>query len=378
MDTHTSDLIQKDSNNQFQVSGESDLSAAIELSNLADKVAGFNAFTDYQNRKSKATIEAHKADLSKFSRFINSLYEKTAESNSLETIVLRLHDHQLYEDPRAWALVSHGMVKLFRDDMAKQGFALTSINRALSTVRKYAALAAEAGVVDTLKLAEIKNVSGYRHSEMNKVNENREIKRIGRKKEVAVQIPEQVIVALKDRHNYPDTPAGRRDRLAMVIFLDHGLRASEVAGLQIDDVDLSSGVLTVRRKKTNSVDMIYMTADTYDAMEIYFQEDALPHSQAPLLRASRKSGQLSENPLTRITVSRLVNKYGKKMAQTYPNLGLEKLSAHDGRHQWATDALEAGTPLNALQQAGGWKSPAMPLRYANKAKIANEGVKLNR
>jgi hypothetical protein len=32
--------------------------------------------------------------------------------------------------------------------------------------------------------------------------------------------------------------------------------------------------------------------------------------------------------------------------------------------------------VDRLQEAGGWKSPAMPLRYATKARKANEGVKL--
>jgi integrase len=57
---------------------------------------------------------------------------------------------------------------------------------------------------------------------------------------------------------------------------------------------------------------------------------------------------------------------------------LATLSSHDGRHQWATDAIEAGTPLTAVQHAGGWKSPAMVHRYANKMKIVNQDVKLNR
>ena len=42
------------------------------------------------------------------------------------------------------------------------------------------------------------------------------------------------------------------------------------------------------------------------------------------------------------------------------------------------DAIEAGTPLTAVQQAGGWKSPAMVHRYANKARVVNQDVKLNR
>ena len=32
--------------------------------------------------------------------------------------------------------------------------------------------------------------------------------------------------------------------------------------------------------------------------------------------------------------------------------------------------------IDHLQEAGGWNSPAMPLRYVETAKIANEGVNL--
>jgi integrase len=57
--------------------------------------------------------------------------------------------------------------------------------------------------------------------------------------------------------------------------------------------------------------------------------------------------------------------------------GLDHLSPHDCRHYWATAATRAGTPIKALQDAGGWNSPNMPLRYAESAEIANEGVKLD-
>ena len=64
------------------------------------------------------------------------------------------------------------------------------------------------------------------------------------------------------------------------------------------------------------------------------------------------------------------------------------LSAHDLRHYWATRAARSGTPLDRLQDAGGWASPAtpalrraqrgasVPLRYVESAKIANQGVLL--
>ena len=70
-------------------------------------------------------------------------------------------------------------------------------------------------------------------------------------------------------------------------------------------------------------------------------------------------------------------------------VGLVGLSAHDLRHYWATRAARSGTPLDRLQDAGGWASPAtpelapersagasVPLRYVETAKIANQGVLL--
>ena len=47
--------------------------------------------------------------------------------------------------------------------------------------------------------------------------------------------------------------------------------------------------------------------------------------------------------------------------------------ARDSGHHWATQAARSGTPIDRLQDAGGWASVAMPLRYVEAARIANEG-----
>jgi len=58
-------------------------------------------------------------------------------------------------------------------------------------------------------------------------------------------------------------------------------------------------------------------------------------------------------------------------------ISVKGLSAHDCRHDWAKSAVKA-SDIKSLQQAGGWSSPAMPLRYVDDAAIANEGIKLKR
>ncbi|MEO8393031.1 MAG: tyrosine-type recombinase/integrase [Chloroflexota bacterium] len=58
------------------------------------------------------------------------------------------------------------------------------------------------------------------------------------------------------------------------------------------------------------------------------------------------------------------------------DLGVQRLSAHDLRHSWATRAARNKTAAFDLRDAGGWNSLAMPSRYVEAAKIANEGVNL--
>jgi hypothetical protein len=55
-------------------------------------------------------------------------------------------------------------------------------------------------------------------------------------------------------------------------------------------------------------------------------------------------------------------------------IGLARFSAHDCCHARVEAAIRGKTDLKALQEAGGWNSPAMPLRYAAADEIANKGV----
>ena len=47
--------------------------------------------------------------------------------------------------------------------------------------------------------------------------------------------------------------------------------------------------------------------------------------------------------------------------------GIEDFRWHDLRHTWASWHVQAGTPLFALQEMGGWQSADMVRRYAHLA-----------
>ena len=45
--------------------------------------------------------------------------------------------------------------------------------------------------------------------------------------------------------------------------------------------------------------------------------------------------------------------------------GLEDFRFHDLRHTWASRHIQAGTPIHALMELGGWQSPEMVRKYAH-------------
>lgn len=320
-------------------------------SQLADQLAADAVFADYVSRKSTNTLRGQKSDLTRFANYLSRVGVEGYDALALQNV------------PVSWRGVSWGIVEGFVKWQLTQGYAVASVNRALSTVKTYTKLAAKAGVIEAQNLALICTVSGYGQKEAMRVNERRPVTRVGWKKSQNNLITRTQAGQLKTSDA---TPQGLRDTFMMCLLLDHGLRVGEVKLLTVGNFNLSAGEMTFFRPKVSRTQTHQLTDATMDALGNY-----LPHAPAEgrILRGSRKDkslyGLMSETAIT-VRVSVL----GKR-------LGMSQLSAHDCRHYWATTAARNGTPLERLQDAGGWASLAMPLRYIEAAKIANEGVVLD-
>jgi integrase len=160
----------------------------------------------------------------------------------------------------------------------------------------------------------------------------------------------------------------------MALMLDHGLRVCEVALLTTADFDIETGELKFYRPKVDKIQTHKLTSRTLDAAKRYFEREAPPSDSVWRASASKADGKACTGMLTAQGLSALA--ITKRVETLGRMIGVEGLSAHDCRHHWATQAARSGTPIDRLQDAGGWSSPAMPLRYVESAKIANEGVKL--
>lgn len=297
----------------------------------ADRAAGAAVFADYQRRRAANTLRRQAADLALFEQFLWSVGVAV---------------ERLATSPEAWAGISWGLVAAWVRWQLAEGYAVGSVNVRLATVKSYARLAMQAGVLDVPSYAQIKAVGGYRAREARNVDQEREVTRVGAKKAKAVRISPAQATLLKDQ----PVPA---DALLMSLLLDHGLRIGEVAGLTVKGFDLAEGTLTFYREKVDKEQLHTLTPDTLRAAL-----KALKGRQGgPLWGCSSR------------TLARRVKALGEAV-------GLDGLSPHDCRHAWATFATRAGTAVRDLQEAGGWSSPAMPLRYAEATAVANQGVKL--
>ena len=332
----------------------------------ANHHAARNVFADYLSRKADNTIRRQAADLTRFAAYLDAVGEQVGLTLGAALAefaqAVALFPDGPPPDADAWRGVTWGLVEGFRNWMVMQGDAVGSINVRLSTVKAYAKLAAKAGVLTAEEHAMIRTVSGYARKEGKRVDERRETLRRGDKKAQHVSIDQKQARKLKAQ---PDTPQGRRDALLMCLLLDHGLRVGEVARLQVSDFDLKAGEMRFYRPKVDKEQTHKLSADTARALHAWFDSGDAPES-GPLLRGSRKGGALTAPGMSTRSITHRVRVLGERV-------GLDGLSAHDCRHYWATYWASRVDVLR-LQEAGGWNSLAMPRRYVEESKIANEGM----
>jgi integrase len=323
----------------------------------ANQAAANSVFADYLSRRADNTIRTQAAGLALFANYLTAAGVDGIDGDCLQ------------RDPACWQGVTWGLVEGFVKWMLTQGYSVASVNNRLSTVKMYAKLATKAGAITPHDLALIKTVSGYAGKEAKRINERRPVTRIGDKKADHIALTPEQARLLTDRASY-EGPQGARDALLMSLLLEHGLRVGEVEGLRVADFDLKRQEMRFYRPKVDKIQTHKLTDNTAKTLQGYLK--LYPSSKdGRLLLGSTRDGELTDQPLSGRAINKRVRYLGKTL------LEIDNLSPHDCRHYWATDAARNGTDPFRLQEAGGWSSLAMPRRYVEDAKIANQGVKLS-
>ncbi|MEU2799008.1 tyrosine-type recombinase/integrase [Streptomyces sp. NPDC007117] len=173
--------------------------------------------------------------------------------------------------------------------------------------------------------------------------------------EVPILSPDQLQTLLKSvaGKEFPEV----RDRAMILLWLDSGVRLSEVVNRTLDDVDLDQQVLHVMGKGSRGRAVPYGTK-TAQAVDKYIRLRAR-HPYGKTVE-HLWIGQKTKKPLT-------VSGAGKLLARRSEACGLGRIHPHQFRHTFAHMWLAAGGNETDLMRITGWKSRSMVDRYAASA-----------
>ena len=164
------------------------------------------------------------------------------------------------------------------------------------------------------------------------------------------------------------TLGGVRDAAIVAVASDALLRVSEVAALDVADVDLGEQTVRIRRSKTDQEGLgvvQFLGAPTVERIRAWLARAGL--EEGALFRPVYKGGRLRPGRLTDRSIRGVIARWGKAA-------GAEgRVSGHSLRVGGAQSLASAGASLVEMQLAGRWRSPAMPGRYAQ-GQIAQQGA----
>jgi integrase/recombinase XerD len=132
---------------------------------------------------------------------------------------------------------------------------------------------------------------------------------------------------------------GRRDFAILILLVRLGLRAGEVAGVQLDDVDWRAGELVVVGKGRRA-ERLPLPVDVGQAIATYLADGrpATAQDRCLFVRVKAPHRGLTTGGVTQVVAS----------AAKRADLG--QIHAHRLRHTAATDLLRAGAPLSEIGQ----------------------------
>jgi integrase/recombinase XerC len=157
-----------------------------------------------------------------------------------------------------------------------------------------------------------------------------------------------------------DNPLGRRDHAILELFYASGLRLSELAGLDLDDVNLSGRMVRVLGKGRKER-LVPFNTSTATALRTYLKDREVmasppsrPSSRSRPLFLNYRGGRLTVRSIDRL-VRRYVELSGSRMG----------ISPHALRHSFATHLLQRGADLRAIQELLGHARLSTTQRYTH-------------
>jgi integrase len=241
----------------------------------------------------------------------------------------------------AWAAgraFAKPLVNQYRSHLEGLGFSPSTINQALSAIRRLGFEAADSGLLDPNIAAAVGRVKGVR----------REGRRTGNwlTKEQARRL-----LAVPDAATF----TGKRDRALLAVLLGTGLRRNEARDLTVEHVQLRDARwcivdLVGKQGKSRTVPMAAWTKLAIDEWT-----SAAGITEGRVLRAVRSNGTLAGDRLSPQTIFRIVLERSR-------SLGVA-IRPHDARRTFARLAFYGGSGMEQVSLSLGHSSVTVTERY---------------
>src|SRR6266849_8455095 len=268
-------------------------------------------------------------------QFLQSLRQRNASVHTIKAYRGDLDEFSAYVASRGWKDIDHVAIRGFLSHQYEKGLGKTSVARSLAAVRSLYRWLAQEGVVEQNPAALVSTPK--LPQKLPRVPTIEEINSMldGEMPEVA---------------SFPE-----RDRLMLELLYGCGIRNSELIGINLDDIRLSSEAILIRGKGKKER-YVPFGGSVRSALLGY-----LPSRGQKLAVYKKKTNALLINQRGGRLTTRSVGRIIKKIAVAK---GLSPdVHPHTLRHAFGTHMLEEGADLRAIQEMLGHERLSTTQRY---------------
>jgi integrase/recombinase XerC len=267
--------------------------------------------------------------------FLHSLRQRNASVHTIKAYTSDLGNFSAYLGSRNWRSIDHLTIRGFLSHLYQRDLSKTSVARALAAVRSLYKWLAQEGLVEQNPAALVSTPKLP-------------------KKLPRVPTIEEMNTVLDGQ--MPETAAfPERDRIMFELLYGCGIRNSELIGINLDDIRLSSEAILIRGKGKKER-YVPFGDSVKTALAAY-----LPVRQQLLAERKKNTSALLINQRGGRLTTRSVGRIIKKIAIAK---GLSPdVHPHTLRHAFGTHMLEEGADLRSIQEMLGHERLSTTQRY---------------
>ncbi len=278
-------------------------------------------------------------EVSQWDRLRSLVLDSLSSANSKRAYATALDEFWVWYQAEPRPPFSKAVVNSYRSDLEQRGLAPSTINLALSALRKLAGEAADNGLLAPELAAGISKVKG--------------LKRLGVRTGnwLTRDQAEALLSAPK-----PDTLKGKRDRAILALLIGCGLRRSELTALTFEHIQQRDGrwVLVDLIGKGGRVRSVPMPSWAKAAVDAW--ANAAELTAGLIFRRVNRGGRVSGVSLSDKAIWQMLQVYGEVS-------GLPAIAPHDLRRTFAKLAHRGRAALEQIQLSLGHTSILTTERY---------------